>query len=169
MEREIEVFMYDYGGVFDIRIYVNIHFPKIVSTVFIGEDQTKEEKKFYPIEYDKVLGTFNQYLIGLGLNSILPDPTIYKHMEEMTKFLKLINTITFEKLARGVLLQFLRVVKDGVRIWGTFFRTLPSQFDEIECKRIVKLFNRYLMMYHLLLWEHEQRDVGITRSPLWSK
>lgn len=169
MERELEIFMYDIGGSFDIRIYLNLHFPKIQCTMFWVDGEISDSRDFYPIDYTKVLGTFNQYLIGLGLNNSLPNPAIYRHMEEMTKFMKLINTVTFEKLAKGVLCKFLNVVQDGTKIWVDFLKSVPDSFPKKECKRILTLYSRYLIMYHLLLWEHVHVEDGMTVSPLWSK
>lgn len=168
MERELDIFMYELGGIYEIRIYVNIHFPKMECSVFWKDGEMHESKEVYPIDNRKILGFFNQYVIGLGLSQTY-DPKICQHMEQMIKYLKLINHFTFDNLAPELLCRFLNVVKEGIHLWALFFKLITTDFPKEECKRMISLYYKYLMMFHLLLWEHVQVDDGMTLSPLWSK
>lgn len=169
MFSDLEVFVYEIGGPFEIRIYVNLKPPNMVSTVYWTGPTLRDEREVFPLDNVRMMGTFNQYLIGLGLNTCLPDPAIYKHMEDMVRIMKLVNRLRFENLSDIVKKQFITILKEGSRLWRNFFEVIPSTFEKKEVHRVLTLFSRFLMMYHLLLWEHEQPDEGMTRSPLWSR
>lgn len=170
MQREIEIFSYSFGTSKSIRILVTVNYPKVYCSTHLDDVEHNSNVTGFPIDYDKIRGFFNQYLIALGLNSQIPDPDLYKHMEMIAKYLKIVNAIGFEKLSSFVLNNFLIEVQNGLLIWKRIFSEYELLFTNEQRERIIKVVSHFIMMFHLLCDEHlHDLPVGITFSPLCNK
>ncbi len=162
----MEVICYHFEGLSEMNVYVTFFETKIVCSNTFKSGKYDSEIEFYPINYNKLIGSLNQYILQMiSILVICPHEIMKMHINEITKYLKLMTSIPYSNFAIQLKFSFLDTLLRGTKMWLAVIKHLLV-YNEEEVEKLAKLINRYFIVTHLFLWEQEHLPEGITLSPL---
>lgn len=163
----MEYFLYEAN---EIRIVISTIETDLVCTTNNGETSFRQRITFLPMNFQKAIGSLNQYVLKtLAMITISPNELISKHLLQLTKMLKLTTHLPYEKFAVELKKAFILVLQDGIKVWLFAIRHFVSS-EEKDLSEISGNFSRYLMTYHVFLYEYlNQISANEIVSPLWIK
>jgi hypothetical protein len=162
----MEIFYYYFEGISEMNLHLSIVNSTILCTNVYKTGNHETEISFMPFDYAKLIGSLNQYILQMiSILVICPHDIMKMHVSEITKFLKLMTSIPYKNFTSLLKYNFLETLLRGTKMWLAVMKHLLV-YNEDEVEKLAKLINRYFIVTHLFLWEHEHLCEGMTLSPL---
>jgi len=145
----MDIFVYEMGGIAEVRFLLSVKGEEVLISCNWITGEKNFTRKMLPFDEEKLNASLCQYVLSI-LVGTTHSPLLQNHVQQITKFSKLMNRVPFSKMTPEVKFKFLSVIKEGIKIWTQVISSLVS-YQEEELEDTLGKIARYIMIFHVYL------------------